>query len=211
MSLQKIRFVLVGPNEGKSGNWGGHRFTKGVMELHLQHGTTHSVPLARVMASYGAYEDGSAQHEGAVARWEALTGGTPDEDLPSIPVPTVLEAEQFGEEPKALEFTNIRLVEAIKSLDPADDSIWTNAGLPYIGRVEKAYGQSGLNRKAVNDALPGWDRDAAVKHRLPAQAASEEGQMPEEVKQPVEDIIAPSTDTTSAEADAGTNEGMNHG
>lgn len=57
---------------------------------------------------------------------------------------------------------NAAVIKAIRGLDPADDSHWTDEGLPMISKIEES-GFPGLTRQEVTEALPGWNRDLALK------------------------------------------------
>lgn len=59
-----------------------------------------------------------------------------------------------------------KLAEAVYSLNPDTDGHWTAQGLPAMAEVEKVYGESGITRRDVNEAAPGYDRDAARERGL---------------------------------------------
>lgn len=152
-----FNFVLVGPNEGKTGVWGGHVFTNGVSQFS---GTNPSPVLVRSLQSYGAYHDGSAQHEAAVTSWADISvGKNPEPAPPLLPYPP----EDAGQEPTIAPFINEKLIAAIVGVDPLDSSLWTKLDdLPLLSAVENAYGQGGLNRRMVSDAVPGFTRLTAL-------------------------------------------------
>ncbi len=53
------------------------------------------------------------------------------------------------------------IAEAVKSLDPSDDLLWTDDGSPMIDAMQKLCNDTSLTRAQINDALPGWDRKTA--------------------------------------------------
>lgn len=61
---------------------------------------------------------------------------------------------------------------AVKKLDPEVDSHWVMTGAmkgkPKLQAVEEAFGKAGLTRQDIDAALPGWDRDTAIKAALAA-------------------------------------------
>ncbi len=61
---------------------------------------------------------------------------------------------------------NSDLVRAIRALDHTVDEHWVlrgrHAGRPKLGAVEEAFGQSGLTRADVEDALPHYTREVAA-------------------------------------------------
>ncbi len=54
-----------------------------------------------------------------------------------------------------------RLQDAVKSLDPDNDTHWIKSGAPSIGAVEKAAELKNVTRAAVDEAMPDYDRDEA--------------------------------------------------
>ncbi len=65
------------------------------------------------------------------------------------------EAEDIKEMPMRL-----AIKKALLGMDPADDKIWTNTGLPAMKVVEKLIGQN-ITREQVEDAFPNFRRDVA--------------------------------------------------
>jgi len=66
----------------------------------------------------------------------------------------------------------IALIDALKSLDPANDAQWTADGLPRMDVVETLVDNKAITRKDVTDADPELCREVATK-RLEAQKAQE--------------------------------------
>lgn len=56
--------------------------------------------------------------------------------------------------------TNEEILEAVKSLDPANDEHWTSDGLPRLDAVENLLG-AGVARKQVTNAAPDFNRGHA--------------------------------------------------
>jgi hypothetical protein len=56
--------------------------------------------------------------------------------------------------------TNEEILEAVKSLDPANDEHWTSDGLPRLDAVENLLG-AGVTRKQVTNAAPDFNRGHA--------------------------------------------------
>lgn len=51
---------------------------------------------------------------------------------------------------------------ALAKLDPMEDAHWTDDGLPRLDAVAAALGAESVQRKAVTDAAPGFNRDKAI-------------------------------------------------
>lgn len=56
----------------------------------------------------------------------------------------------------------LKIIDALKSLDPTNDDHWTDAGLPLVGVVATASGVVNVTRKDISAALPGWTREVAM-------------------------------------------------
>jgi len=54
---------------------------------------------------------------------------------------------------------------ALLTLDPDDDAHWTAGGRPKLSVIENLSGNAGVTRGDVNEASPGFDREAARKLR----------------------------------------------
>lgn len=104
---------------------------------------------AGVSSGRGESADGASEHGQGDAGAEAAAA----EHLPT---------GQDGEgssEPEAQ--VDRRLVAAIDGLDPANDEHWTASGKPAMAAVEALYGSAAVTRKDVEEARPGYDREAA--------------------------------------------------
>lgn len=55
----------------------------------------------------------------------------------------------------------IKLVTAIRSLDPADDTLWTTSGKPNVEAVAHAASLPGVSRAEIDAAIPGYTRTKA--------------------------------------------------
>ncbi len=56
----------------------------------------------------------------------------------------------------------LKIIDALKSLDPTNDDHWTDAGLPLVGVIATASGIVNVTRKDISAALPGWNREMAL-------------------------------------------------
>ena len=56
-----------------------------------------------------------------------------------------------------------KVAEAVYKLDAMNDDHWTDAGLPAMAAVEAALGSTGITRRDVAAAVPGWDREKALE------------------------------------------------
>jgi hypothetical protein len=60
----------------------------------------------------------------------------------------------------------LKIIDAVKSLDPDADEFWTDAGLPKVSAIEKAAGLVGVTRKEIENAMPGYNREKAIADRI---------------------------------------------
>ena len=58
--------------------------------------------------------------------------------------------------------TVLKIIDALKSLDPTNNEHWTDAGLPLVGIIAAASGVPNVTRKDISAALPGWNRETAL-------------------------------------------------
>jgi hypothetical protein len=54
-----------------------------------------------------------------------------------------------------------KILEALSQLDPANNDHWTNDGLPNTGVVQRIANNQTIKRTDIQNARPGFDRDAA--------------------------------------------------
>lgn len=196
--IVSINFILVGPNEGKTGEWGNKKFIEG---LHPFYGTDAQFEITkRFLKDYGAYPLDTDEHSHALACYAAVLAG---QEMPEAPLPVPLAGEDPGTEPKPEIFENQRLILAILSLDPEDNRMWTKDETPLLGWVERHAEFGGINRRMVNEAIPGWTRTKAreYKARLTAEAAPEQQKAaePEKAADPAADKPADPEKTDETE------------
>ena len=66
------------------------------------------------------------------------------------------------------------LLDVLKSLDPNDDSLWTDDGLPALDAVKALSGDKKLTRQALNDVALGLTRTTVASYDTPpAKAVTE--------------------------------------
>jgi len=65
--------------------------------------------------------------------------------------------------PNPLDEYQERIKSAVMALDPGVDENWTSIGLPPVSVVETVLGSRGVTRKILENVLPGWTREEAVK------------------------------------------------
>jgi hypothetical protein len=58
---------------------------------------------------------------------------------------------------------NELITAAVHRLDPDNADHWTQAGLPKLAAIEDALGRAGVTRQDVEDAAPGFTREAALE------------------------------------------------
>lgn len=84
----------------------------------------------------------------------------------------------------------MNLIEAIKSLNPNDDTVWTEDGLPSLSVIKDLTGKN-YSRKQITDALPNYTR--AVATNGPATPDPDAGKPdsadPEVEKKPEPDAV----------------------
>jgi len=90
--------------------------------------------------------------------------GHEDSRIPRFP-------EDIGKGPtEPVSDVNAQVAEAVKKLDPEDNSHWVmtgaHKGKPKLQAVEEAYGQAGLTRQDVESAMPGYTRKDAIQRVL---------------------------------------------
>jgi hypothetical protein len=58
----------------------------------------------------------------------------------------------------------MNLLETLKALDPTDDSLWTDDGLPALDAVKAITGDKKLTRQALNDIALGLTRTNVAEY-----------------------------------------------
>ena len=141
------KFELAGVNAGKTVNLGGFQFVEGLYTHDTEDQTVEGLTVY-LERSYYAFPAGSQALKDAQARYEReqKTG------LTEIGVVTAPDAA--GEQPSEM------IKEAINSLDAADDTHWTAAGLPSTVAVTDLAGEK-VTRLQIELAAPGYNRAAA--------------------------------------------------
>jgi hypothetical protein len=61
-----------------------------------------------------------------------------------------------------------KILAALSQLDPNDDSHWNTDGLPNTGTVQRVANDQTIKRGDIQNARPGFDRDAARAAQAPA-------------------------------------------
>ena len=144
---------------------------------------TNEVPKASSGRTDESVRGGVQPNGGRPSTQEADSGaGDVDSDRPSASgaasngdghehagLPTFPEDKdnRAGEPPSQI---NEAVKAAILKLDPDVDSHWVMTGArkgrPKLNSVEEAYGKTGLDLKDLENAIPGWTRDAARESAL---------------------------------------------
>lgn len=77
------------------------------------------------------------------------------------------------------------LLTVLKTLDPADDTLWTDDGLPALDAVKSLTGDAKVTRAAINKVALGLTRDNVTTYEAPQEAVVE----PEVAKEPVVEVV----------------------
>jgi hypothetical protein len=72
------------------------------------------------------------------------------------------------------------LLETLKTLDPADDSLWTDDGLPALDAVKAITGDKKLTRQSVNDVALGLTRSNVTSYEAAPVSATRVEEKPVE-------------------------------
>lgn len=118
---------------------------------------------------------GDVQQTGSRAAAPAAAGGGPDADPTAGQEgvrasgngqtdPRVPDEQETGGAEATVE-PNEKISRILLALDPEDDAHWTKGGLPAVLAVEDALGETGFNRRDLDAAMPGWNRDKARDFR----------------------------------------------
>lgn len=75
----------------------------------------------------------------------------------------VSEGRVANEAPVSSDPQVLKVVDALKALDPENEEFWTDAGLPKVAAIEDASGVVGVTRKDIEAAWPGFNRDKAME------------------------------------------------
>lgn len=168
MAIVTRKLVLQGAHAGKSVVLSGYKFEDG--EMTVTGPEEELDKLCRLLKrSYQAEVEGGSnevQEDGEVPNGEAdlRSGSSADaEEQPEDADVTGSGDTEAGEAgPEDATGDGARsIAEAVKSLDPNDDALWTNGGLPKVEAVAETLGRTDVTRKSLEAALPGWTRDKA--------------------------------------------------
>jgi hypothetical protein len=64
--------------------------------------------------------------------------------------------------PESSDAQVLKIIDALKMLNPENDEFWTDAGLPKVSAVEEASGIVGVTRKDIVAAYPDFNRELAM-------------------------------------------------
>lgn len=183
-SVIQTTFVLTGPHAGKSINLGsqGYPFREGKLTMNATPEETalHARFLQR---NWQAYPEGHPKLEeviqdgqrdippdiqqdeqppvqgGSESEGEGTDAGVAEDEGTGA---TETETGEAGTVPagdgQPEELINAKLLKAVHSLDPKDDSHWTKDGKPAMTAVEKLYGAADVTRADVEAVAPGYTR-----------------------------------------------------
>jgi hypothetical protein len=146
--MAQEKFILVGPNAGKSGVWGGYAFENGIC---IVQGQIEGINAAAGLLSrfYGAYP--------ATIAAAMKARGVTDPALLDVEAEEVPTVEPLL--PQELTLAE-KIAEALKKLDPANDDHWTSNNLPALDEIGELLGQD-VTRAQVNEVAQGYTRAAA--------------------------------------------------
>ena len=167
---QKVnaRYTMVGAYKGQTVTLGRFVIVLGIMETS-NYSKEDLVKLDAHLAQWEAYRDGDRRlqengapkvQSGGEPSGGEVTSGQETTDSGKPAVPTSSDPDRGLDAPGDRQTEKLK--EAIQSLDPKVDSDWTSAGKPAITSVERALGRTGLTRKVIEAALPGFVRPAPV-------------------------------------------------
>lgn len=109
----------------------------------------------------GALADGTEAEGGASGSGNA---GTEADGTGSGSEGDGVSEGRVGDEPPASSDAQVlKVVDALRALDPENDNFWTDAGLPKVSAVEDASGVVGVTRKDIHSAWPDFNRDKAME------------------------------------------------
>lgn len=181
-SVTQTTFVLTGTMAGKSINLGsqGYPFRQGEFILNATPKETalHARFLER---NWQAYPKGHPKLEVNQDGQRNISSNSQSDEQPALQSgsesegqgiePSVAEDEGTAateaetREPGSVssghgqpEELNRKLLKAVRSLDPKDDSHWTKDGKPAIKAVETMYGAADVTRTDVEAVAPGYTR-----------------------------------------------------
>jgi ribosomal silencing factor RsfS len=75
----------------------------------------------------------------------------------------------------------VDLLSVLKSLDPFDETVWTDDGLPALDAVKALVGDSELTRDDINKVALGLLRDNVATYTTPPKASKKQKEVVEEI------------------------------
>jgi ribosomal silencing factor RsfS len=75
----------------------------------------------------------------------------------------------------------VDLLSVLKSLDPFDETVWTDDGLPALDAVKALVGDSELTREDINKVALGLLRDNVATYTTPPKASKKQKEVVEEI------------------------------
>lgn len=182
-----MKLILTGHYAGKTVVLNGHKFVDG--ELELTGDISKLGNLINYFRSYSAFLSGSDELANAQARDKENANGSgsdmgegrTDTGGASADVTGSEEESEWeghdgadsgsgghGAEgdgvPEGRESRDpqvLKIIDAIKGLDPEVDEFWTAGGLPAVKAIEQSSGIIGVTRKEIEAAMPEYTRDKA--------------------------------------------------
>lgn len=100
-------------------------------------------------------DPGTGSGPGATGASTDGSGSNPEGD--GVPAGREAGAPAETSDPQVL-----KIIDALKALDPTADEHWTDAGLPRVDAVATASGIPAVTRKDIENAVPGWNRESAL-------------------------------------------------
>lgn len=104
----------------------------------------------------GANAEGSATGSGNAGTASDGSGSVSNGD-------GVSEGRVANEPPVSSDAQVLKVLDALKMLNPENDDFWTDAGLPKVAAIEEASGVVGVTRKDIEAAWPGFNREKALE------------------------------------------------
>lgn len=193
--LVQTKFVLTGPLASRSIVLGSQPYPFRDGELTLTATPEEMALHARFLQrNWQAYPEGHPKLESEVVDNGKRDIQTNSEPNPKSQIPGDMESKGSGVELRVStdneqgtvdsasgttrsisngdgqpEELNEKLLRAVKSLDPLEDSHWTREGKPAMTAVEKSYGSADVTRSDVESVAPGFIRPKLTGETKDAQ------------------------------------------
>ena len=90
----------------------------------------------------------------------------------------------------------VDLLSVLKSLDPFDETVWTDDGLPALDAVKALAGNPELTREDINKVALGLLRDNVATYTAPPKASKKQKEVVEEIvpQAPLATAVTPADD-----------------